>query len=56
MALPSELDAVRREVRVVGQPVELAQHKVSIGYRKGEKVYHVLRGEHRSHLILPIDP
>jgi adenosylhomocysteine nucleosidase len=39
VALPSELDAVRREVRLVGQPVELAGHRVVIGYRKGEKVY-----------------
>ncbi len=39
VALPSELDAVRKEVRLVGQPIELAQHKISIGYRKGEKLY-----------------
>jgi hypothetical protein len=26
-------------VRVVGQSVDLAQHRVSIGYHKGEKVY-----------------
>ncbi len=39
VALPSELDGVRREVRLVGQPTEIAGHKVSIGYRKGEKLY-----------------
>jgi adenosylhomocysteine nucleosidase len=44
VALPSELDGMRKEVRLVGQPVELAQHKVSIGYRKGEKVYIVRTG------------
>ena len=44
VALPSEYDAVRKEVRLVGQPVELAQHKISIGYRKGEKLYVVRTG------------
>jgi nucleoside phosphorylase len=31
-------------VRVVGQPVELAQHRISIGYDKGEKLYIVRTG------------
>jgi adenosylhomocysteine nucleosidase len=44
VSLPSELDSVRREVRLVGQPIGLAQHKVSIGYRKGEKLYIVRTG------------
>jgi adenosylhomocysteine nucleosidase len=44
VALPSELDGVRKAVRLAGQPVELAQHKVSIGYRKGEKIYIVRTG------------
>jgi adenosylhomocysteine nucleosidase len=44
VALPAELDSVRREDRLVGQPVELAGHKVSIGYRKGEKIYIVRTG------------
>jgi nucleoside phosphorylase len=44
VALPSELDAVRQEVRLVGQPVELAGRRVSIGYRKGEKLYLVRTG------------
>jgi adenosylhomocysteine nucleosidase len=44
VALPSELDGVRKEVRLVGQPVELAERNVSIGYRKGEKVYIVRTG------------
>lgn len=39
VALPSEQSALSREVRIVGQPVELAQHRVSIGYHKGEKLY-----------------
>ena len=37
VALPSEQGALSREVRIVGQPVEIAQHKISIGYHKGEK-------------------
>ncbi len=44
VALPSELDGVRKEVRLVGQSVELAGHRVSIGYRKGEKIYIVRTG------------
>jgi adenosylhomocysteine nucleosidase len=44
VALPSEQSALSREVRVVGQSVELAQHRVSIGYHKGEKVYIVRTG------------
>jgi len=39
VALPAELEAVRFEVRVVGKPVELAGHRISIGYRKGQKLY-----------------
>ncbi len=44
VALPAEQDAVRREVRLVGQTVDLAGHKLSIGYRKGEKLYIVRTG------------
>jgi 5'-methylthioadenosine/S-adenosylhomocysteine nucleosidase len=44
VALPSERDAVRREIRLVGQSVDLAGHRVSIGYRKGEKLYIVKTG------------
>jgi adenosylhomocysteine nucleosidase len=44
VALPSEQSALGREVRIVGQPVELAQHRVSIGYHKGEKLYIVRTG------------
>jgi nucleoside phosphorylase len=44
VALPSEQTALSREVRIVGQPVELAQHKISIGYHKGEKLYIVRTG------------
>jgi adenosylhomocysteine nucleosidase len=44
VALPSEQSALSREVRVVGQSVELAQHRVSIGYHKGEKLYIVRTG------------
>jgi len=32
VALPVEQSALSREVRVVGQSVELAQHRVSVGY------------------------
>jgi hypothetical protein len=32
VALPAEQSALSREVRMVGQSVELAQHRVSIGY------------------------
>jgi 5'-methylthioadenosine/S-adenosylhomocysteine nucleosidase len=39
VALPSEQSALGREIKIVGQPVELASHKISIGYRKGEKLY-----------------
>ena len=39
VALPSEQSALSRGVRIVGQSVELAQHRVSIGYHKGEKLY-----------------
>jgi adenosylhomocysteine nucleosidase len=39
VALPSEQSALSREIKTVGQPVELAVHKISIGYRKGEKLY-----------------
>lgn len=44
VALPSEQDVLRKEVRIVGQPVELASHRISIGYRKGEKIYIVRTG------------
>jgi nucleoside phosphorylase len=44
VALQSEQSALTREVRIVGQPVEIAQHKVSIGYHKGEKLYIVRTG------------
>jgi nucleoside phosphorylase len=44
VALPSEQSALSREVRIVGQSVELAQHRVSIGYHKGEKLYLVRTG------------
>jgi nucleoside phosphorylase len=44
VALPSEQDAIRREVRLVGQTVDLAGHRVSVGYRKGEKLYIVRTG------------
>jgi nucleoside phosphorylase len=44
VALPSEQSALGREIKIVGQPVELAQHKISIGYRKGEKLYIVRTG------------
>jgi adenosylhomocysteine nucleosidase len=44
VALPSEQSALSREVRVVGQPVEMAQHRISIGYHKGEKLYIVRTG------------
>ena len=43
-ALPSEQSALCREIKIVGQPVELAQHKISIGYHKGEKLYIVRTG------------
>ena len=39
VAFPSELDGMRREARVVGQPVDLAGHRVTFAYRKGEKLY-----------------
>ena len=44
VALPSEQSALSREVRIIGQSVELAQHRVSIGYHKGEKLYIVRTG------------
>jgi nucleoside phosphorylase len=44
VALPAEQSALSREVRIVGQPVELAQHRISIGYHKGEKLYIVRTG------------
>jgi len=44
VALPSEQGALSREIHIVGQPVELAQHRVSIGYHKGEKLYIVRTG------------
>ncbi|MGA2139347.1 MAG: 5'-methylthioadenosine/S-adenosylhomocysteine nucleosidase [Verrucomicrobiia bacterium] len=44
VALPSEQSALGREIKIVGQPVELAQHRVTIGYRKGEKLYIVRTG------------
>jgi adenosylhomocysteine nucleosidase len=44
VALPPEQSALSREVRLVGQPMELALHKVSIGYHKGEKLYIVRTG------------
>jgi tetratricopeptide (TPR) repeat protein len=44
VALSSELDGVRKEVRLVGQDVELAGRSVFIAYRKGEKVYIVRTG------------
>jgi adenosylhomocysteine nucleosidase len=44
VALPAEQSALSREVRIVGQSVELAQHRVSIGYHKGEKLYIVRTG------------
>jgi hypothetical protein len=44
VALPAEQSALSREVRMVGQSVELAQHRVSIGYHKGEKLYIVRTG------------
>jgi adenosylhomocysteine nucleosidase len=44
VALPSELNAVRKEVRVVGQPAQLAGHKVSVGYHKGEKICIAITG------------
>jgi adenosylhomocysteine nucleosidase len=44
VAFPSEQDAMRKEARLIGQPVELAHHKVFIGFRKGEKLYIVRTG------------
>ena len=44
VALQSEQSALSREVRIVGQPVEIAQHRISIGYHKGEKMYIVRTG------------
>ena len=44
VALPSEHSTLCREIKIVGQPVELAQHRISIGYRKGEKLYIVRTG------------
>ena len=44
VALPSEQTALGREIKIVGQPVELAQHRVTIGYRKGEKLYIIRTG------------
>jgi len=44
VALPPEQSALGREIKIVGQPVELAGHKISIGYRKGEKLYIVRTG------------
>jgi nucleoside phosphorylase len=44
VALSSELDGVRKEVRLVGQGVELAGRSVFIAYRKGEKIYIVRTG------------
>ncbi len=44
VALPSEQSALSREVRIVGQSVELAEHRVAIGYHKGEKLYIVRTG------------
>jgi 5'-methylthioadenosine/S-adenosylhomocysteine nucleosidase len=37
-ALPDELAALRQELRIVGEPVRIADRQVHIGYRKGEKV------------------
>ena len=44
VALPAEQSALSREVRIVGQPVKLAEHKISIGYHRGEKLYIVRTG------------
>ncbi len=44
VALPAEQSALSREVRIVSQPVEMAQHRISIGYHKGEKLYIVRTG------------
>ena len=44
VALPSEQSALGHEIKTVGQPVDLAQRRVSIGYRKGEKLYIVRTG------------
>jgi len=44
VALPGEQSALSREVRIVGQSVELAQHRFSVGYHKGEKLYIVRTG------------
>jgi adenosylhomocysteine nucleosidase len=37
-ALPSELDALRKEIRMVGEPVRIADRQIHVGYRKGEKI------------------
>jgi nucleoside phosphorylase len=44
VALPSEQTALSLQIRVVGKPVELAGHRISIGYHRGEKVYLVKTG------------
>jgi nucleoside phosphorylase len=44
VALPSEQTALTRGIRIVGQPTELVQHKLSIGYYGGEKLYIVRTG------------
>ncbi len=39
VALPSEQDALRKEIRLVGQPIDIAGHRIALGYRNGEKLY-----------------
>jgi adenosylhomocysteine nucleosidase len=44
VAVPTEFDGIRKEVRLVGQKIELTGHRISIGYRKGEKIFLVKTG------------
>jgi adenosylhomocysteine nucleosidase len=37
-ALPGELAVLKQELRMVGEPVRIADRQVHIGYRKGEKI------------------
>ncbi|MGH8767858.1 MAG: hypothetical protein ACREVT_06690 [Burkholderiales bacterium] len=39
VALPSEQAALRLEIRLVGQSIDIAGPKVAVGYRKGEKLF-----------------
>ena len=44
VALPSEQGVLSKKLRMVGQPVAIAGHRLFVGYRKGEKVYFTRTG------------